>query len=117
METNNENIEKIKLLTEQNTSLTLQLKDLQELDRKKSIELIALKDEMLKQQSLFESKINEHQKSIEQCQHKQKVEHELQINELMAKVSYCFLHSYLGHICQILWHCLIIIKFSCLPSC
>lgn len=55
----NEIVEKNKILEEENTLLTAQLKELQELDAKKSTEIIALKDDMTGMQSLIDQKTAE----------------------------------------------------------
>lgn len=55
----NEIVEKNKILEEENTLLTAQLKELQELDAKKNTEIIALKDDMSGMQSLIDQKTAE----------------------------------------------------------
>lgn len=55
----NEIEEKNKILEEENISLMAQLKELQELDAKKTAEIAALKDEMLGMQSLIDQKTAE----------------------------------------------------------
>jgi len=59
VELTNEIEEKNKILEEENTSLMAQLKELQELDAKKTAEIAALKDEMLGMQSLIDQKTAE----------------------------------------------------------
>lgn len=59
IELSNEIEEKNKILEEENVFLTSQLKELQELDAKKTAEIITLKDEMLGMQSLIDQKTAE----------------------------------------------------------
>jgi len=55
----NQIVEKSKLLEEENVLLSSQLKELQEIDAKKSAEICALKDDMSGMQSLIDQKTSE----------------------------------------------------------